>query len=119
MAATFNAFTALVGSQDALAQSSKKKKKNANKPKLAEPAAPAAAAPAAPAPASKPEPAAAKAPEGPAVVPVNEAIAIVEKTARTYRSGADRVKLWKEWIKQVRPTCRLTGVARSCAGPGC
>jgi hypothetical protein len=53
------------------------------------------------------------------VVPVNEAIAIVEKTARTYRSGADRVKLWKEWIKQVRPTCRLTGVARSCAGPGC
>jgi hypothetical protein len=95
MAATFNAFTALVGSQDALAASSKKKKKNnASKPKGNDQQPQA----------SKPvvsEVAAPVVPDGPAMVPVSEAIAITEKTARTYKSGADRIKLWKDWINQV------------------
>ena len=108
MAATFNAFTALVGSQDALAASAKKKKKSnaSKKPAAAEPAQPSKA------PVSEPAPVVT---DGPAVVPVNEAVAIAEKTARTYKSGADRVKLWKDWMKQVRDRNMLLPVARPSA----
>jgi len=37
-----------------------------------------------------------------AVVEVGEACAILDKAARTFKSGSDRLKLWKDWMKQVR-----------------
>jgi hypothetical protein len=37
-----------------------------------------------------------------AVVEVGAACAILDKAARTFKSGNDRLKLWKDWVKQVR-----------------
>lgn len=37
-----------------------------------------------------------------AVVDVAEACAILDKAARTFKGGSDRLKLWKDWLKQVR-----------------
>jgi hypothetical protein len=85
MAAVANAFAALnaIGSGQAPAASKKKKDK---KPK-----APAA-----------PEEAGEAAPVQVGVVDVGEACAVLDRSARTFRSGSDRVKLWKDWMKQVR-----------------
>lgn len=86
MASTVNAFSALgqIGSAQAPSASKKKKSK---KPKA--PSAPQDA------------PSTAVGPEQDAVVEVGEACAILDKTARTFKSGSDRLKLWKDWMKQV------------------
>lgn len=88
MASTLNAFDLLKGQGEQVASKANKKKKS--KPK--KPAEPAADAPAAPAQAAETD-----------VAPlVAEASAILEKSARTFKAGADRIKLWKDWVRQVR-----------------
>ncbi|KAI8468247.1 MAG: hypothetical protein J3K34DRAFT_459996 [Monoraphidium minutum] len=88
MASMANAFAALheIGRGEAPAA---KKKKN-KKPK--QPSTGGQDAPGAPA---------AAAGEQDAVVEVGEACAVLDKTARTFKSGSDRLKLWKDWIKQA------------------
>lgn len=86
MASQINAFAALnaIGSGQAPASGNKKKKNKKAKAQgeaAAEVVAPAAGQD--------------------AVVEVGEACAVLDKTARTFKSGSDRLKLWKDWIKQV------------------
>jgi hypothetical protein len=85
MANIVNAFDALsqIGRGEA-APASKKKKAKKPKAQVAQEDA-GAAAPA----------------EQEAVIDFQEACAVLDKTARTFKSGGDRLKLWKDWIKQV------------------
>lgn len=87
MASLGNAYAALnaIGGGAAPSASSKRKKKPAKKAPAAEegPSAPPDAG------------------SGPAVVAVKEACAILDKAARTFKSGSDRLKLWRDWLKQV------------------
>lgn len=90
MATTLNAFSALgqIGSAQAPSASKKKKSKKAKAPVGAQ--------------VSQDEgvPDAQGASQD-AIVEVGEACAILDKTARTFKSGSDRLKLWKDWIKQA------------------
>ena len=88
MASTLNAYAALGAIGSGAAPSAKKKK--------------AAKAKAKPAAAQEDAPVADAAPDD-AVVEVGEACAILDKTSRTFKSGSDRLKLWKDWMKQVGP----------------
>jgi thioesterase domain-containing protein len=36
------------------------------------------------------------------IAPEATAVPILEKSARTFKTGGDRIKLWKDWIRQVR-----------------
>jgi hypothetical protein len=96
MASVGNAFDLLIGTGEQVV--AKKKKKNKPKPKSDSQAA------AAPAPASGVQQVSdQKGYETVQEVPVAEGCAILEKNARTFKAGPDRVKLWKDWIKQVIP----------------
>jgi hypothetical protein len=101
MASLANAFGALnaIGSGQAPTGAAKKKKNKAKKPAAAD-EGPAAAAPA---------PAAA----GQSVVEVGEAVPVLDKAARTFKAGSDRLKLWKDWIKQVGGGGRGAGRPRA------
>ncbi|GBF91529.1 hypothetical protein Rsub_04269 [Raphidocelis subcapitata] len=85
MASMANAFAALnaIGSGQAPAAGKKKKSKS----KAKAPADTQDAGEAAPAQAG--------------VVEVGEACAVLDRSARTFRAGSDRVKLWKDWMKQA------------------
>jgi hypothetical protein len=90
-----NAFDLLVGAESQLG----KKKKNKSK---ANADAPAAAAPAAPAASTS---GAAKSAQQGGVVDASEAKAIFERAAREAKTIGDKVKLWRDWIKQVGQWC--------------
>eukprot|EP00775_Hariotina_reticulata_P008625 gene8625-8806_t len=87
MASVANAFDLLKGAGEQVASKANKKKKSKPKPKAA------------------PEPAEAASeavvPEQDEEVLQAEACAVLEKSARTFNSGSDRVKLWKDWIRQA------------------
>lgn len=88
MASVANAFDLLKGAGEQVANKANKKKKSKPKPKTA--ADPAEA------------PSEAVVQEQEEEVLQAEACAVLEKSARTFNSGSDRVKLWKDWIRQVR-----------------
>lgn len=104
MASTVNAFD-LLSQAGQMPSSKNKKKKNKPKPKPAdEPAV---------------EPAEQVAAES-EVSAEATAIPILEKSARTFKTGGDRIKLWKDWIRQVsngpagglgrKPTCHQSTI---------
>jgi len=120
MAATINAFSALVGQAETVKQAGKKKK--------AKPKAPAAAGGAGNAPVvaltegmhkvQVSQPRAAPAP--PLEVDVADACAIIENSARS--TGAARLETWRDWQSQVsRPECQdtpdLVGAPRPTGAP--
>lgn len=90
MASTTNAFDLLVGAEQALSKKKKKAAKKAEEPAPAVPVAPVAAAKGGVAGASS------------GVVQAVEACAILERAAREAKSISDKVKLWRDWIRQAR-----------------
>ena len=97
MASVGNAFDLLIGTGEQVNAGKKKKK---NKPKAkATSEGQAAAAPGATSGVQQVSDQ--KGYETVQEVPVAEGCAILEKNARTFKAGPDRVKLWKDWIKQV------------------
>ncbi|KAF8056460.1 Mettl26 [Scenedesmus sp. PABB004] len=102
MASTLNAFDLLNQAGQVNLNAAKKKKKNKPKAKADGDAAPGGSDGGAPAAAAAAA-AAAEAPaaEGSVVVEQGEACAVLEKSARTFKSGGDRIKLWKDWVKQA------------------
>lgn len=112
MASTLNAFGALgVLGRAEEAPASKKKKNKAKKPQPV-------AAEALPPPSG-----------GVLAVPAAEAAGVLEKAARTFKGSSDRVKLYKDWVKQVGrgpgrwcwpppPCLRVTAPNRPSRTPG-
>jgi hypothetical protein len=88
MASAFNSFNALAAIGAGQAPSAKKKK---NKKPKSQGGAQEAGTAVGSGPAEQQD----------AVVEVGEACAVLDKTARTFKSGSDRLKLWKDWIKQA------------------
>jgi hypothetical protein len=92
MASLANAFGALnaIGSGQAPGGAGKKKKSKAKKQGGQADAA------------EGPVPAPVAAGGAAQVVEVGEAVPVLDNAARTFKAGSDRLKLWKDWIKQVR-----------------
>ncbi len=107
MASVMNSFDLLKGAEAQLA--SKKKK---NKPKSKDAAAGGGDGGAENGGASSSSAAGGKA----AAVDVYEAIAAVERAAREAKALPDKLKLWKDWIHQVRSFC--LGHGRRCGRGG-
>eukprot|EP00878_Enallax_costatus_P012697 GHUV01013261.1.p1 GENE.GHUV01013261.1~~GHUV01013261.1.p1 ORF type:complete len:331 (+),score=113.78 GHUV01013261.1:65-1057(+) len=84
MASTLNAFDLLKGAESTL-QQKKKKRSKAKKPVEAVPVIEAVAEPSA----------------DEQIVEQAEACAVLEKSARTFKTGGDRIKLWKDWCRQA------------------
>mmetsp|Transcript_23256 Transcript_23256/g.59402 ORF Transcript_23256/g.59402 Transcript_23256/m.59402 type:complete len:735 (-) Transcript_23256:473-2677(-) len=95
MAAVANSFDLLVGAENTLS----KKKKNKNKSKADAPAA--ASAPASASAGASTSGGAKPAQHG-GVVDASEAKAIFERAAREAKTIGDKVKLWRDWIKQAQ-----------------
>ncbi len=91
MAATANAFGALVGTGERGPQVSKKTKKKKNKTASNEEAAASRSVDTMAGPDDR----------AGGEVDVAEACAILEDSARNKKSGAERVELWRDWTKQV------------------
>lgn len=89
MASTVNAFDLLRSGELPSASKNKKKKSKSKQKTTADDGVPAVTA----------EPVAAETTSGSEVVELADAVPILEKSART--QGANRIKLWKDWQRQV------------------
>lgn len=98
MAATLNHFDLLLGAGEQVSAGKKKgNKKKSNKAKAQD----GAQAAAHPAETVHTAPAAAKSDTVSGAFDLTEACAIVEKAARCMKMGQERLKLWKDWIRQA------------------
>jgi hypothetical protein len=95
MASTLNAFDLLKGAGEQPAASKNKKKKNKSKQNTTGNEG---------APAVSTEPVQAETTQD-QVVELSDAVPILEKSART--GGPNRIKLWKDWQRQVREASLL------------
>lgn len=96
MATTTNAFDLLIGTGEQIAADKKKNKKSKAKPKAStDVGAPGDVTD------SLVNLLVTDAPEDSGEVDVREGCAILEKSAKTCKTGTDRLKLWKDWMKQV------------------
>lgn len=105
-----NAFDLLVGAENTLNAKKKKNKKGGQQAQQQAQQQPQQQA----ASASKPAADAALPSGGP--LELADAVAILERAARDAKSTADKCKLWKEWIRQVRGLV-WAGDLRSCLVP--
>lgn len=99
MASIANSFDLLVGAENTL---SKKQKKKQNKAKADAATAAAAVVSSTVAPTATPTVSTSKPTQQGGIVDASEAKAIFERAAREAKTIADKVKLWRDWIKQVR-----------------
>eukprot|EP00877_Chromochloris_zofingiensis_P006769 jgi/Chrzof1/2345/Cz11g11220.t1 len=96
MATTTNAFDLLIGTGEQIAADKKKNKKSKAKPKAStDVGAPGDVTD------SLVNLLVTDAPEDSGEVDVREGCAILEKSAKTCKTGTDRLKLWKDWMKQA------------------
>ena len=116
MASTINAFDLLSGAGESVGSAKAKKKKAKAKPQAAVKTdeAPSSTAVGTAAPSDSGE-----------IADAANAASLLESSARTYSAGPDRLKLWRDWTKQVvicyttAPPQGCVAACRAVSGMGC